>query len=132
MKILLAIALLTLGSCQIMNPRADLQQLGNSKWTLVQIAHKPVSLGENAYIQFDEKDQEIKGKAGCNNFTGGYERLRNAISFEELATTKMFCENGMEDELAILTSLKSVKRFEIKADQLYLYSSDQLVLTYKR
>ncbi|HEY1024376.1 MAG TPA: META domain-containing protein [Sphingobacteriaceae bacterium] len=126
-------AVLCLYSCKVLDGTADRQVLGeNTQWVLTAIAEKPVSI-ENAYLRFDTKEHRISGKAACNGFSAEYEIFtENRITFSEISSTKMYCEGLMDEESEILTNLRSVKRYEIKADRLYFYSDGGLLLTFKR
>ena len=46
--------------------------------------------------------------------------------------TKMFCDGLMDKENQILGNLQKVNRFEIRYGLLYLYNSNDLLLTYKK
>lgn len=124
--------LICLSGCQVLNSKTDSPTLGNTNWKLIAINQKPVSLGDRAFITFDEKEQRAAGKAACNSFSGGYEQIRDNITFSDIISTKMYCEGLMDQEGQILTHLKDTRRFEVKSDMLYLYGSDELLLTFKR
>lgn len=135
MRILQLLALLftaALGSCSIMNQQADFTNLGGSQWKLISIDGSPMSLGDNAILNFDEKENKINGVAACNKFSADYEMLRKAVKFGSIVSTKMYCEGKMDEENKIISNLQNVTRYEVKANMLYLYSQDQLLLTYKR
>ena len=121
-----------LSGCSIINQQADLANLGDTQWKLMSIEQNPVNLGGNATLKFDEKENKISGIAACNNFNAGYEMIRNTITFGNIITTKKYCEGKMDEENKIITNLQSVTRYDVKADMLYFYNQDQLVLTYKR
>ena len=121
-----------LGSCSIMNQRSDHPNLGDTEWKLVSINEVPANLGGSAVIQFDEKENKVSGIAACNSFGAGYEMIKNAISFESIITTKKYCEGRMDEENQIITNLQNVTRYDVKADKLYFYGKDQLLLVYKR
>lgn len=120
-------------SCKVLNSATDRQVLGeNTHWALTSIANKPNDI-ESAYLKFDTKDHKVSGKAACNGFSAAYELFTdNRIVFSEITSTKMYCEGLMDEENAILTNLQHVKRYEIKADRLYFYGDEGLLLTYKR
>lgn len=130
--IILLIFILAISSCQVFHPDADSPKLGNTKWRITSIKQRPTNLKDNGFITFDEKDGKIAGQAACNTFFGDYVIVRKTITFGSISSTEMFCEGLMDEEHQILSNLENVKRFEIKADMLYLYSSDELVLTFKR
>ena len=129
--VFLSFCLFMIYACQVLKESADNPNLEGSIWKLVAINEKPYIRANNtAFIKFD--DDKITGKAGCNTFGGGIEQIRNQIAFEEIITTKMFCEGLMDEENNILSNLQKVKRYEVKADMLYLYDLDRLLLTYRR
>ena len=135
MKTLHCITLATafiLSNCSIFNRSADQQNLGDSTWTLQTIKQNRVNLAQSAVLRFDEKKSEISGKAACNSFSGDFELIRNLISFSDVISTKMYCEGKMDEENQIMTNLLKISRFEVKSNLLYLYSKDELLLTYKR
>ena len=135
MKILQLFALISLGmlsACSIMNQTSDEANLGETTWKLISINGTPVSLGGNAVIQFDEKDSKVTGVAACNSFGADYEMLRNTLKFQDIITTKKYCEGKMDEEDQIISNLHNVTRYDVKADKLYFYGKDQLLLTYKR
>ena len=118
--------------CAIVNPQADHANLGQTPWKLMSIGETPVNLGESAILNFDEEENKISGIAACNSFSAGYEMIKKAITFEDLITTKKYCEGKMDEENQIVTGLQNVTRYEVKANMLYFYSKEKLVLTYKR
>ncbi|WP_026898147.1 META domain-containing protein [Daejeonella oryzae] len=126
------VACIILSSCSIMNQQADRQNLGESTWKLIAIKQNRENLGDKAILKFDVKKNEVSGVAACNSFTGEIETIRNLITFADIASTKMYCEGKMDEEIQILSNLEKVSRFEVKSDILYLYSKDELLLTYKR
>ncbi|NEU06829.1 META domain-containing protein [Flavihumibacter sp. R14] len=121
-----------LSGCSIINEQADLPNLSDTQWKLMAIEQNPVNLGDNATLKFDEKENKISGIAACNNFNAGYEMIRTAITFDNVITTKKYCEGKMDEENKIITNLQSVTRYDVKANMLYFYSKERLVLTYKR
>jgi heat shock protein HslJ len=126
------IILASLGSCSIMNQSADNAELSPSEWRLISINGAPMSLGGNAVLRFNEKETQINGIAACNSFSADYEMLRKSIKFGNIITTKKYCEGKMDEENKIITNMQNVSRYEVKANMLYLYSQDELLLTYKR
>ena len=135
MRILQLCALVLIGTfsgCAIVSPQADHANLGDTPWKLMSIGDNPVNLGENAILKFDENENKISGVAACNSFSAGYEMIRKAITFDDIVTTKKYCEGAMDEENQIITGLQNVTRYEVKANMLYFYNKGQLVLTYKR
>ncbi len=126
------VAIVFLSSCKALEPDADLPKLGESVWKLTAINQKPASYGDAAFIKFDEKENKISGKAVCNSIFSDYEMIKQKVTFTEIGSTKMYCEGKMDDENQIITNLQKTTRYEVKADFLYLYAGEILVLTFKR
>lgn len=132
MKYLLILSAFLLSGCSALQPSSDIPQLGQSVWNLTAIEQKPVDFKGRAFIKFDEKESKSNGKALCNSFFSEYEMVRNMISFSGIGSTKMYCEGMMDEENQIISGLQKTNRYEVKADFLYLYAHDKLVLTFKR
>jgi heat shock protein HslJ len=120
-------------SCAVLDNDADRPVLGDTKWILTAMEGRVYNLGDRTMLEFDTKERKITGKAACNGFSGEYEPLTdNRLSFVNIVSTKMFCDGVMDIENQMLTNLGKVKRYEIKADKLYLYGEANLLLTFKR
>lgn len=121
-----------LTACATIKSESDIPKLGESVWNLIAIDKKSVNFGDKAFIKFDEKESRSSGKALCNSFFSEYEMIRNKISFSNIGSTKMYCEGMMDEENQIIANLQKTNRYDIKLDFLYLYSENQLLLTFKR
>ena len=123
---------LIIASCHVLKPESEIIKLDGTKWVLTAIKHKPVGSNKNAFLEFSPK-LEVKGKAFCNSISGDYELMgKDQLTFQELVTTKMFCDGVMDQENEMITSLQNVKRYQIKNQMLYLYNSDDVLLTFKK
>jgi len=126
-------SLLLFSGCRAFNESADQPKLDEAQWQLLAMNQKPADLGDKAFVRFDDKDRKITGKAGCNSIFADYELLAgNKIRFGIIGSTKMYCEGLMDQENQIVTNLEKTRRFEIKYGLLYLYGSDDLLLTFKK
>lgn len=134
LKVSVLITLVFCCSCKALNSTNDSQVLGdNTRWMLTAIEQKSLNLSEQAYLQFNTKEYTISGKAACNTFSAEYEMLTgNRITVSDIISTKMYCEGAMDEENQILTNLRDVIRYEIKADKLYLFGDEGLLLTFER
>ncbi len=132
MKPHLLLCLILLSGCSALKPSSDLENLGESTWNLTAIEQRPVNFDGRAFIKFDEKENKISGKALCNSYFSEYEMIGKKITFGSIGSTKMYCEGMMDEENQIVTNLQKTKRYEVKSDFLYFYSSEKLVLTFKR
>ena len=130
--ILAIISCVLFSSCEVLKSETDSPKLVNTKWVLLSIKDRPVKLSDKAYLNFEERDNRIAGKAACNSFFGEYTIVNQTIKFEGVGSTKMFCDGLMDEENEIMTAIGNTRRYEIKANMLYLYSTDQLLLIFKR
>ncbi|MFD2163592.1 META domain-containing protein [Paradesertivirga mongoliensis] len=107
-------------------------KLDGPSWQLTAIEHKAVVSNGRAYLKFDGEDLEVQGKAFCNSISADYERMGdNQITFQEITSTKMFCDGVMNLEEQMMSNLRKVKKFEIRNGRLYLSDSDNVLLTFK-
>ncbi len=75
---------------------------------------------------------QVHGFSGCNRFTGSYELNEGQLRFKPLASTRMACMDGMEQEQRFLEALGEVVRFTLSGDNLALYTGDErLILRFK-
>ncbi len=88
-------------------------QLQNQLWALVASGDPAnpsvVEAGTTVTATF-APDGTLSGSGGCNNFSGGYTLSGDQLSVSPLASTMMFCEQGMEQETAFLAALQQAKR----------------------
>ncbi|MGV3508975.1 MAG: META domain-containing protein [Sphingobacteriaceae bacterium] len=132
--ILLNIIVLSLfSSCNVLKPEKEIVKLDGQVWQLTAVNHKVVGADGRAFLKFDEEELEVTGKAFCNNINAEYERMGdNQLVFQEITSTKMYCDGVMDLENQMVSNLKSVKRFDIRNGMLYLSDSDKVLLTFKK
>ena len=105
--------------------------LTNTYWKLTEIDSQPATLGagqRELHMVLASEGDHVRGFSGCNRFTGDYERNESQLRFRPLASTRMACLEGMEQEQRFLTSLGEVVRFTISGDRLALYSGDERLI----
>jgi heat shock protein HslJ len=103
------------------------------EWTVESIDGVPVIEKSEVTIHFME-EWRVSGSASCNRFIGGYQLTGEGLSFSQLGTTMMACEEHLsQQEFRFLEVLKAVVRFEIsKEGRLVLYTPDQRRITGRR
>jgi heat shock protein HslJ len=76
-------------------------------------------------LAFDAEGR-ASGSAGCNRFTAGYTRERDALKFAAAATTRMLCPTPgvMEQEQAVLQALQQVATVRMEGDRIELRAAD--------
>lgn len=112
-------------SCTSSNETTNV--LINDIWALESIDGVTYSGDENLkqhpIIEIHLKDEKLIGNTGCNNMSGTVKVDDNEISFSDIATTKMFCPESIEQKFLI--ALGKVNNYKIEKMKLYLYE-DQI------
>ncbi|HPF11775.1 MAG TPA: META domain-containing protein [Flavobacteriaceae bacterium] len=129
--ITLCCAILLLAGCdetkQVIDAAGNVQLSG--KYNVTEIGGSAVS--ENVpHIIFTALDKGIKGNTGCNSFFGKYTLDLYALSFSEIASTEMACDQPIMDvENAFLNALNQTGSYALQNGILTLYSkTDRSVL----
>lgn len=104
--------------------------LYNTKWLLKKIHDSGNNeiVNTKAFIRFDKEKGSAGGNGSCNSFGSSAIINGNDVSFKNIFSTKMYCEQVQQIENKFLGSLGKVTRFEIKGKSLFLYNDkDQLL-----
>jgi heat shock protein HslJ len=75
--------------------------------------------------------EQVTGSAGCNNYFGDYTTDGDAISIGPLASTQMFCEGAMDQEIAFLTAMQTADSYQIAGDTLELKQGNTTMVIYE-
>jgi len=88
------------------------------------ISNKAVS--ENVpTINFIALEKTIHGNTGCNSFFGNYTIDHSALSFNDIRSTEIACEQAIMDvENAFLQALRNTGSYDIENSVLTLYSKN--------
>lgn len=101
----------------------------SGKYNVTEINGNPIE--QNApHISFFALDKTIRGNTGCNSFFGNYTLDLYALSFFEVGSTEMACDQPIMDvENAFFNSLSNTGSYDIQDKVLTLYSkNDRTVL----
>ncbi len=80
--------------------------LGNTSWTVVEIAGQPTAAGARPTMRF-APDGTISGSAGCNQYTGRFRTEGDKIAIGAVSSTLMGCEGELgQQEAAFLAGLE--------------------------
>lgn len=127
----LMIAVLVLTSCdetkKVIDVAGNVQLSG--AYTISSINSSAIS--ENApTINFYALDKTVRGNTGCNNFFGNYVLDLYALSFNDISSTEIACDQPIMDvENAFLDVLRNTGSYDIENSVLTLYSkSDRSIL----
>ena len=125
--------LILLAACAGTNKiTAPVTPLYETKWLLKKI-HSETGVEEvatKAFIKFNELKKSGGGNGSCNTFGSSININNNEISFKNIFSTKMYCEDVQKTEDAYLKQLGKVNKFEIKGRTLWLYSDKEVLLEF--
>ena len=104
---------------------SPLAPLTNTYWKLTMLYGDPVTMVESqrreAYLQFREDTQSVRGFAGCNDFSGTYEVNEDALTLGPMAATRKLCADVMPIEMQYLNALEQAATFAIVGEGLTLH-----------
>ena len=105
---------------------AGTRLLEGTYWRAIELAGKPVPTQDakrEAHLMF-QPGGRLSGSDGCNRFTGIYESKEGAITFGQMAGTRMACiDAAAEVERAFRESLKRAMRLTLAGDRLDLFDA---------
>ena len=106
--------------------------LYNTKWSLKKIYNNgnEVIVNTKAFIRFDKQKGSAGGNGSCNSFGSTATINGNELSFKNVFSTKMYCEQVQQTENKFLGSLEMVTRYDIKDKSLFLYRDKDLLLEF--
>ena len=107
--------------------------LYDTKWLLKKI-HTDADVEEvqtKAFIKFNREKKSAGGNGSCNTFGSSFSITDNTINFNNIFSTKMFCEGVQQTEDAFLKQLEKVNRFEVKDKGLVLYQGEKVLLEFE-
>lgn len=106
--------------------------LAQGKWALQTLNGKEFQLPEGVEppsLTLDPKEGGLTGFGGCNRLMGSVKVDGNAISFPNLGSTKMYCENSQKVEDEFKTALRAANGYTLKGDKLTLLDKGKEVAT---
>jgi heat shock protein HslJ len=126
------LAIISLLSASALAQNRGLGDLSGKRWELVEIGGKRV-YGSKAFLEIASSQTRFSGNAGCNRMFGSVTLSGRNISFGNVGTTRMFCnENGaMKLEADFTRALERVTRFEKSGNNLSFFARNRLVLKFK-
>ncbi|HEX8751197.1 MAG TPA: META domain-containing protein [Nitrospira sp.] len=120
-------------STDTLTPSAGMARasLTNTYWRPVEIAGKPVSVAagqREPHIMLVPDSDAMRGFAGCNQMQGRYEVRGKGLRFLGTATTRMFCQETMEQERAFLHAIEATSQYKIAGETMELYDTNGQLL----
>ena len=118
---------------KVIDAAGNVQLSGN--YSVTNIGDKAVSSNAPT-ITFYAMDKSVKGNTGCNSFFGNYSLDLYALSFSDIASTEMACDQPiMTNENMFLDALRKTGSYAIEENILTLYSKNDrsvLLKAYKK
>jgi heat shock protein HslJ len=110
------------------------ESIYDSRWDLKTIHTDTgtVNTGTKAFIRFDEAKKSAGGNGSCNSFGSNLVISGQSISFENIFSTKMYCEAVQQTENQFFSLLDKVTSFQVTGKKLSLYAGEVLVLEFEK
>ena len=102
----------------------------NTYWKLIGLNGKDavvIDQQREPHIVFGE-DNRVSGSDGCNRFMGGYQLTDTAVTFSQLAGTRMACMEGGEQAQAFTDGLSQVSHYQLQGEYLDLKDNTDTVI----
>jgi heat shock protein HslJ len=128
----IAIILLTASCTSAKETMEQPIPLYNTKWSMKKVYAdgKEETVNTKAFIRFDKEKGSADGNGSCNSFGSSATINGNEVSFKNVFSTKMYCEQVQQIENKFLGSLEKITRYEIKDKSLFLYKDKELLLEF--
>ncbi len=105
--------------------------LVDTQWRLVLLGDAPVHAADAqhaAHLVFVSDGLRVQGSGGCNRITGTYRQDGDALTIDQVASTRKACAQGMETEATFLAGLERVRRWAIAGKRLTLWDEGGTVV----
>ena len=129
--LLLCVTLVGMGGC---NSSKNMAKLNDVKWVLEILNGEKVKLTDpntEMYIQFEDVEKRVNGRAACNRFFGNYEIDGNKLKFSPMGATRMACPD-LQKETEFFQMLDGVDGYSIKDNKLSFLSKNKVVAVFKK
>jgi heat shock protein HslJ len=96
-------------------------KLDNTSWYALKIGDLTPPEDRPSTLYFGKDG--ISGSAGCNSYFGSYSLDGEKITFSQIGSTMMYCEEAMEQETAFLNALQAAAGYRVDDGKLELVDS---------
>src|SRR5688572_1543070 len=110
-------------------------QVDTGRWylkTIYKPGDKIMVSGDRAWLNIDTAKNRAGGKGSCNSFGSTMKLEGSSISFTNIFSTKMYCEDVQHIETAYLDQLSKVDRFAMLDKTLQFYKGSELLLEFRK
>jgi heat shock protein HslJ len=88
------------------------------------------SISKELSISFEDSTNKVFGFAGCNTFFGTYSEENRSIIFNDIATTKIYCQKEINNlESQFMAVLNSANTLSINENIISLLENETVLLT---
>jgi len=105
--------------------------LRGTYWKLVRLGDMPVQVAEKQrepHLVLANFEPRVSGSGGCNRMTGSFDLDGDKLRLRNMASTRMACVAGMEQEQRFLQSIEKVERYRVRASHLELLDAGGAVI----
>jgi len=103
----------------------------DTRWVLMEINSQPITNESKPYLMFAAKSMVVNGFGGCNQLAGSYEATGQKIKFNNIAATRMFCEETMQVETSFLQSLEAINYYRLEGRELILLQEETIIARFR-
>lgn len=110
-------------------------KLSDVKWVLETFNGEKVKLTDpntEMYIQFEDVEKRVNGRAACNRFFGNYEIDGNKLKFSPMGATQGGLVPDLQKETEFFQMLDKVESYNIKDNTLFFLAKGEVVATFKK
>ena len=118
---LIVLSAIMLVSCKAQKMTSD--QLYPHTYEITDIEGKDVS-DAKLTLQVNPETSIISGYAGCNRYSFNYKLEGKTLDLGFASATKMYCEDGMDNENLFFQKAASVTHFENSKEQIIFRNKD--------
>ena len=106
--------------------------LFGTKWSLKKIytGGKEETVNTKAFIRFDKEKGSAGGNGSCNSFGSTATVSGDEVSFKDIFSTKMYCEEVQKVENSFFKHLGVANRIEIRDKSLLVYHDKEKLLEF--
>lgn len=128
-KTLLILGLVFVFALAACGNAVDTPDLEGTSWLLIEINGQPVLPGSDPTLNFE--DESIGGYGSCNTFGGEYQVENGKLTFSNIFSTLMYCEDTSDQEMAYFGALEEAASYQVEDGNLQiLNAAGQVVLTF--
>lgn len=101
--------------------------LENTYWKVLEVNGAPMPVFDEqreAHLRFTGEGK-LAGRGPCNTLMGGYTlAAADSLRFSGVATTRMACPVGMDEEAGLLAALQDAAAYRVRGERLELLAPD--------